>query len=308
LLDSGVSLVRMVHDHDLYCMRSYKYNFLTRRICERRASPFCLVPCGAFLARESEGRFPFKWVSYPAKMKELELNRRFDCLIVATRFMRQELVRNGFSPDRIEIHAPVPLALEDGSGSAFSDRNRIIYAGQIVRGKGVDVLLESLARVTAPFECLIFGDGSHRPFCEKLSRKLGLSGRVQFKGYLPAETLDLYYRDCSVAVVSSVWPEPFGATGLEALRHGVPVVAFDAGGIREWLTDGVNGFLAPWMDHAAFAARVGQLLRDKSLARELGENGRQTVARRFPFSKYIDGLERLFARVARQTQPLPVAA
>src|SRR2546427_3490789 len=35
LVDSGVPLARMVHDHDLYCMRSYKYNYFTRRICER---------------------------------------------------------------------------------------------------------------------------------------------------------------------------------------------------------------------------------------------------------------------------------
>jgi glycosyltransferase involved in cell wall biosynthesis len=42
-----------------------------------------------------------------------------------------------------------------------------------------------------------------------------------------------------------VWPEPFGLVGLEAASQGVPSVAFDVGGIGEWLTDGDNGRLAP---------------------------------------------------------------
>ena len=95
-----------------------------------------------------------------------------------------------------------------------------------------------------------------------------------------------------------------GATGLEAMRCGLPVGAFDAGGIREWLLDGVNGFLVPWMDRTTFAARVSILLHDKTLARRLGENGRTIAHERFNFTTYIDGLENLFARAATQ---LPVA-
>jgi len=79
-----------------------------------------------------------------------------------------------------------------------------------------------------------------------------------------------YYSDASVAVVSSAWPEPFGAVGLEAMRYGLPLVAFDAGGVKEWLMDGVSGFLVPHMDRAQFAARIEHLLRDKSLARQMG--------------------------------------
>jgi glycosyltransferase involved in cell wall biosynthesis len=301
LLNSSLPLVRMVHDHELYCLRSYKYNFLTRQICQRAASPFCVFPCGAFLARNRGGGFPLQWVSYADKRREIEINKQFHRLIVGSQFMKGELLRNGFDPDKIEIHPPVPPSRDSSLQSNFNDRNLILYAGQIVRGKGVDVLLESLVQVREPFECFIFGDGNHSAFCEKLSRRLGLANRVHFKGYVPPDELKLYYRECSVAVVSSVWPEPFGAVGLEAMRHGVPVVAFDAGGIREWLTDGDNGFLVPWMDRAAFAARVGELLRDKPLARKLGECGRHTVAEQFEFSKYVDGLEHLFIQAAKKT-------
>src|SRR5258706_15254562 len=108
-------------------------------------------------------------------------------MIVATEYMKDELLRNGFDPRRIEIHAPGPHATGDPPASSFSNRNRIVYSGQLIRGKGVDVLLEALAQVRVPFECVILGDGSHRPVCEALSRKLGLNDRVRFAGYLPPD-------------------------------------------------------------------------------------------------------------------------
>lgn len=298
LSNCGVPVVRMVHDHDLYCMRSYKYGYFSRRICHRAASAYCVFPCGASVARGTGTGFPLRWVSYRAKRREIDLNKNFHRLIVATGYMRDELLRNGFAAGQIEIHSPVPRAAPPADAPSFSARNLIVYAGQIIRGKGVDVLLESLARVTLPFECVILGDGSQRAECERLSRRLGLAERVRFAGFVPQAQIAGYYRDASLAVMSSLWPEPFGATGLEAMRCGVPVVAFDAGGIREWLLDDVNGFLVPWMDRATFAQRVDTLLFDKTRARRFGENGRQLAEERFNFDAYIDGLENLFTRAA----------
>ncbi len=294
-------VVRMVHDHDLCCMRSYKYNYFSRRICTRAASPFCVFPCGASVARGTGDGLSLRWVSYGEKRREIEVNRMFHRMVVATSYMRDELLRNGFAPEQIEIHAPVPRSAAFPDSPSFSSRNLIVYSGQIIRGKGVDVLLESLARVEARFECLIVGDGSHRAECERLSRRLGLEDRVHFTGYVPQSRIADFYRDASLAVMSSLWPEPFGAAGLEAMRCGLPVVAFDAGGIREWLIDRVNGFLVPWMDRGAFAARVDALLLDKELARSLGENGRQFADKRFGLDAYVGELEGLLSRAARNT-------
>ena len=301
LAESAIPVVHMVHDHDLYCMRSYKYFPLTRTICTRAAGLRCIFPCGASVARNRGGGFPVKWVSYRARMAEIALNRRFQRIIVATDYMRQELLRNGFDGRRIEIHAPVPRTSDGAVQASFGDRNLIVYSGQVIRGKGVDVLLESLAQVRMPFECVICGDGNHRHHCEQLALKLGLAGRVRFTGYVPPAELATFYAEASLAVVSSVWPEPFGATGLEAMRHGLPVVAFDVGGINEWLVDGQNGFLAPWMDSAQFAGRIEQLLGDKSLAHRLGARGKQIIREKFSFDEYISGLEKMFSRIVNQS-------
>ena len=297
LLESSRPLVRMVHDHDTYCLRSYKYSPFTRRICTRPAGPQCIFPCLAPLKRNHAGGLPFKWVSYFDKLEELALNRRFNRHLVVTNFMKHELVINGFAPDRIEIFPPVPRP-GDALRSAFSERNLLLYAGQIIRGKGVDVLLRALARVQTPFEAVILGDGNHRAYCEKLCGKLGLSGRVAFKGFIPQDELKGYYRDTSVVTLSSLWPEPIATIGLEVMRYALPVVAFDAGGIRDWLRDGINGYLVPWMDLDAYAARIDDLLRDKNKARQMGERGLEIVSREYDFDQYLERLEDLFSRVA----------
>ncbi|MBA4150229.1 MAG: glycosyltransferase family 4 protein [Verrucomicrobia bacterium] len=303
LVKSGLPLVRMVHDHDIYCMRSYKYFYFSRKICTRAAGLHCLFSCGAFIAKNHGAGFPLKYQSYSEKRREIELNKAFDRMVVVTHYMRDELLGNGFAEERIEIHAPVPHMAEADFTSNFSDRNLIIFAGQIIRGKGVDILLESLALVQTPFECIILGAGSHRAYCEKLCRKLRLQDRVQFRGFIPQEELKTYYRECSVFAISSVWPEPFATVGVEVMRYAIPVVAFDAGGIRDWLHDGFNGYLVPWMDREAYANRLDRLLQDKALARQMGENGREVVNQRYDFSKYIDELEAMFVRVttARET-------
>jgi glycosyltransferase involved in cell wall biosynthesis len=307
LAAAGIPVVRMVHDHHLFCLRGCRYSVWSREPCTKALSPLCLIPCGGVVRRRDQGGWGLAFGDYLRRRQELLLHRGFARLIVASEYMLEELRRNGFPLEQIEIHAPVPgRPLPAAAGEPSAARaNRIVFAGQIVRGKGVDVLLESLALVRTPFECVIMGDGNHRAHCEALAFRLGLDHCVKFTGHLPAGEVAEGFRTASLAVFSSVWPEPFGLSGLEALRHGLPVVAFDVGGVREWLDDGLNGLLAPWMDRRGFAERVETLLQDREYARRLGERGRALAAERFDFARYVDGLEDLFHRVASaQTREL----
>src|SRR5882672_5651977 len=64
VLQSNVPAVRMVHDHSMYCMRGYKYNPLSRAVCTRATSLYCVFPCLASIARNRNGSLPAKWVAY----------------------------------------------------------------------------------------------------------------------------------------------------------------------------------------------------------------------------------------------------
>lgn len=299
IVASGRPRIRMVHDHDMYCLRSYRYHPLTREVCHRPTSGYCVFPCLATLKRNREGPLPFRFVSYTAKKRERDLSRQFHRHLVVTHYMREELEINGFDPARIEIFPPVPRAGASLQPS-FSDRNLLIWAGQIIRGKGLDVLLRALTEVKAPFELIVLGDGNHLAACQKLAGRLGLSDRVTFAGFVPQETLQNYYRDASLFVLSSLWPEPIATIGLEVMRFALPVVAWDAGGIRDWLIDGHNGYLVPWKDTTAYAARIDELLADKAKARTMGQHGLALVSERYNFDDYLANLEALFTRVAAE--------
>lgn len=297
-LNSHLPVVRRVHDHHMYCMRGGKYNYFTRAICSRPASWHCVFPCLGFIGRNPGQSFPFKWVSYQDKLEEIKINRQCDCLLVYSRYQKDELIRNGFDPARIEVQVPVREDSEKGPLSTFSSQNLILFVGQVIRGKGVDLLLQALARLHVPFQARILGDGNHRPSCERLSVRLGLTDRVQFRGFVPRSQMQEHFLQASLLAVSSVWPEPFGLVGREAMQYGLPIVAYDAGGIREWLFDGENGFLVPWKDTSRFAARMEQLLRDKDLARRLGRRGQELVSQQQASSEGCL-VEQLLLRVVR---------
>jgi glycosyltransferase involved in cell wall biosynthesis len=259
-----------------------------------------VVPCLASIGRNPDGLFPFKWVSYQAKKREIELNRKCECFLVYSEHQKEELARNGFDPAKIEVRVPVHDTGGAGSVSSFDDRNLVLFVGQVIRGKGVDLLLRALAKVRVPCQAAILGEGNHRPYCERLCARLGLQDRVKFHGFVAREELKHFYQQASLLAVSSVWPEPFGLVGREAMHHGLPVVAFDAGGIREWLFDGENGFLVPWKETDIFAERVERLLRDKNLARRLGLRGREMVSQQQEGSRQICPVEQLLLSAAQR--------
>ncbi len=294
LVASGRPLVRMEHDHDIYCMRSYKYFPWNRRICMKKAGPCCLFPCLASIKRDRTRRWGVQWVSYRRQMRCLELSRQFTAQFVVTRYMREELIRQGFPPDRILIFPPIPAPAVTTFSSSFSERNLIVFAGQIIRGKGLDVLLRALALCRSPFELAVLGSGSHQAYCEGLSRELKLQDRVRFHGFVSFDKMADIYREATLVAVPSVWPEPIATIGLEVLRYGLPVVGFDAGGIRDWLRDGETGYLVPWMDVPAMAARIDELLADKDKARRLGAQGREFVNRAYAFDPYMARMKSVF--------------
>ncbi len=295
LVASGIPLVRMEHDHDIYCMRRYKYFPWSRKICTRKAGLCCLFPCLAFLARDrSRGRFGVRWVSYREQQRCIEVNKAFSAYFVVTEYMREELIRQGFDASRIHIFPPIPLPREITFTPSFSARNRVIFAGQIIRGKGLDVLLHALKQCREPFELVVLGSGSHQGRCEAMVRELGLEGSVRFPGFVSQEELAGFYADATLVVVPSVWPEPIATIGLEVLRYGLPVIGFDAGGIRDWLRDGETGYLIPWMDTRMMAERIDTLLAHKDVARRLGAQGREFVNRVYDFDAYIVRMKQAF--------------
>jgi glycosyltransferase involved in cell wall biosynthesis len=250
------------------------------------------------VVRNPRGALPLKWASLAQKRAELDLNKRCSHLLVYSEHSRGELTRNGFDARQISLFSPIQTDGPAFPESRFSERNLLLFTGQIIRGKGVDYLLRALARVKSRWECAILGEGNHRRACERLCRRLGLADRVRFYGYVAPDRSREFYEEATAMLVPSLWPEPFGMVGPEAMRCGIPVVAFDAGGIREWLRHEENGLLAPWGDIDCFARSIDRLLADKTLARSLGAHGRAWVREQYAADRQVRQLAGLFDRLA----------
>ena len=86
--------------------------------------------------------------------------------------------------------------------------------------------------------------------------------------------------------------EGFGLTVSEAMWKGTPVIGGNTGGIRMQIEEGVNGFLVSSVEEAA--QRTIELLRDRDMARQIGEAGRETVREKFLLSRYLEQYLDLF--------------
>lgn len=289
--------VRMVHDHDLCCPRRHKYYRLTGRVCHQRLHLRCWLDL-AFLERG--GRLGLTWNPILPRLRELRRQQGLERLLVASVFMRQELIINGLDPGRVTLLPPVtPQVVADPAGPAAEPL--VLYVGQLIRGKGVDLLLRALARLGCPWRALLVGDGNHRPALERLAGDLGLGDRLAFAGWVPPERLAECYAQARLLAVPSRWPEPFGMIGIEAMQHGLPVVGFAVGGIPDWLRHGVNGLLCPEQDVAALAQALTRLLTDPGLARQMGREGRELALREYAFNGCLDRLEAILAGAAPET-------
>ena len=120
---------------------------------------------------------------------------------------------------------------------------------------------------------------------------------AEFPGWVADADRARLFQSASAVAVPSVWPEPFGLVGLEAGAFGVPALAFDVGGISEWLEDGVNGWLAP-----GDPPTVEGLARTAARPDELGamRAAARTTAERMSLAAHLDRLELILAAAAEQ--------
>src|SRR5205085_4746464 len=78
----------------------------------------------------------------------------------------------------------------------------------------------------------IFGRSSyHQTILERAALR---QVEIEFMDWCAGDDLRRAYQSAKVVAFSSVWPEPFGLVGIEAMMQGKPVVAFDSGGVRDW--------------------------------------------------------------------------
>jgi glycosyltransferase involved in cell wall biosynthesis len=199
-----------------------------------------------------------------------------DLVISYSSAVDRHLAANGLSRRRI---VPLPVTITPTPRSVDANARRVVFAGRLVAQKGLAVLIRAAREVDAEF--IVCGDGRQLQALRRLAKRSGVESRVQFKGWLPAEELAEELANASVVVVPSLWPEPFGLVGIEALSAGRPVIASATGGIEDWLEDGVSGVCVKPGDVNELAEALNALLADPRRQEVMGTAGRDSVNARF---------------------------
>ncbi len=181
-----------------------------------------------------------------------------DRVIVSSRFMARLCEVNGVAAHRIAT-LPPPVEGEVGRAAAKRPvRDRILFAGRLVRDKGLASLIGAVARIPQQRRPSLAAAGEptreSRPL-PRLAARLGVE--LAMLGKLSARELEAEIDAATAIAMPSLWPEPFGLTGIEAQARGRPVVAYDVGGIGEWM--GRAGVLVPRGDEAALARAIGEV-------------------------------------------------
>ena len=229
--------------------------------------------------------------SYRRATRGLAALRMADLAVSYSSAVDRHLRANGIA--RREV-VPLFTTMAAASGSGHAERRRVVFAGRVVPPKGVGVLIRAARSVDAEF--VVCGDGRQLPAMRRLARRVGVSERVDFKGWLGPRELARELAGASVVALPSIWPEPFGLVGIEALAAGRPVVASLTGGVGDWLQDGVNGLAVDPGDAPALARALEELLGDPARQAAMGAAGREMVAARFSEEQHVAALRRAYRR------------
>ena len=277
------------HDHELYCLRKHYYDPF-RRLCDRTYSFFPCRLCAAVTRPQWVARNVFRPIC--AFLDEMREVRTF----VPAAYIKDNLVKNGFAPERVKVLYPLfvrPMREEAATHMWMPDgKLRILFMGQLIAGKGVGMLIEASGLMKTPHVLTVVGTGRD----ESRLRRIAPPG-VKFLGW--QENAQRFFKDADVCAVPSLWNEPFGTVGAEALSHGVPVVTFDVGGLADWLIPGKTGIFVKAPDGqtrvpeartpAALAAALDRMAEPVELAR-MGANALDIVERLFDPGRFMENL------------------
>jgi len=283
LLQDHYKTIVVIHDHDYYCVRRHKYFPFSRKNCQRSFNlSGCSICTG--LLEKSKGRFPVKLINIFAREQMLKSISNTDIQIVLSDYMRQNLISNGFDAGKIrKIH---PFITRGPKREYLPHKPaNLLYIGQLIRGKGIDLLLEACRYLNNPYRLNILGQGNDEDYIRSLIIKYELSETVSLVGF--SLEVDKYYQETDIVVVPSRWQEPFGLIGIEAFDHGKPVVAFNVGGISEWLEDGVNGLLAEDKNAVDLAKKIDKLIEDPSTASKMGNSGYRLLEKEYSAQEFL---------------------
>jgi glycosyltransferase involved in cell wall biosynthesis len=182
-----------------------------------------------------------------------------------------DIIPLGIKPMKYEVVSREDLGLSE-------DRFIFITIGRLIKRKNLLELLEIIRLLNQSFPCelLVIGDGPERGNIEAEVLKLGLQERVKLLGRVTEEE-KWHYLSISDSYLSTAIHEGFGIVFLEAMECGLPVICYDRGGQRDFLKDGITGYLVKLSNKELFVEKMRELLGEREVMEKMSEWNREYV-------------------------------
>ena len=175
---------------------------------------------------------------------------------------------------------------------------KLLYAGQLVRHKGVHTAIEAMAtlvnkRKISQITLTLVGSGhpDYEAFLRNLVERERLQDFVTFHKPVSKDKMPAVLQQFDVLIFPSIYEEPLARITQEAMVSGLVVIGTTTGGTKEILRDGETGFTFAPEDSDGLAAQITRLIVDPGLCCRLAQAGRQTVLENFTLDKMVKEIE-----------------
>jgi glycosyltransferase involved in cell wall biosynthesis len=190
-----------------------------------------------------------------------------------------------FVPDDVRI----PRGTAESYLAQLPSDGYLVFVGDLRRFKGINVLLRAYAGLTnAPPLVLIGKVWEETP--------TDFPPNVVVLKNWPNHAIMEAWRRSMVALVPSIWPEPFGIVVIEAMASGRPVIASHIGGIPDIVVDGETGLLVPPGDSEALRSAIQHLLADPELRERMGQAAKRKASE-FQASAVVPHIEQVYSEL-----------
>lgn len=290
-----IPVVQTVHDHRIVCSTG-KGITPDGQACGRHFGTTCYrsscLSLSGYLRR-----------LLPGALNRFLMRRAVDAFLVPSNDLRERMLDYGLNASLlrhyVDLSAFSPVA-------PYPEQARLLFAGRMNEGKGVDVLLDAFKTVREQIPDAVLdlaGEEKNGQPYGRLARDLGVRNSVVFHGPIPHERMPELYAQAGIVVLPARWVENSPLVVLEAMASGRPVVAGRIGGIPELVVDGQTGLLCTPGDPVDLGNKLLILMKDKERATEMGRKGRERVEKHFRLDDHMKGYFDILGKIPGKTAP-----
>ncbi|MBI2416180.1 MAG: glycosyltransferase family 4 protein [Candidatus Kerfeldbacteria bacterium] len=270
----GIPIVQTLHDYKLLCPN---YRMFTQgQVCERcnGHNYYNAVRYNCLKNSRSASAVAMLEMYWHKAIRAYEKN--VNCFISPSQFLHDKVLAWHEQVQHITV-LPNFITLT-GITPHYQHDHYILYAGALVKEKGIDLLLDSFAKNRYSFSLFVAGAGGDRSLQVMIKQAQNIGNTVKLLGELSAGALSQVTRQAMAVVVPSRYYENYPYSVLEAFAHGKPVLGANIGGIPELVHPGSTGWLFTANNQASLTTALQNIEHTTSPALvQLGKQARHWV-------------------------------